>query len=188
MSDQEEQYPQLTEKQHRFVQEYLIDFNATQAAIRAGYSKESARTIGMENLTKPSIKAAIKAAQAEYAESVNISKERLLAEYAKVAFADLGQFVGFRTIKTMVGVDDETGEPVFDHQTVIDLKPSDEVETAAIQEIKQVKGNVTIKLYDKRGALDSISKMLGYLTDKAQVEHEGEVEIRVSFVDPEAEG
>lgn len=46
----------LTDKQKRFVQEYLIDYNATQAAIRAGYSKKSARRIGEDNLKKPDIK------------------------------------------------------------------------------------------------------------------------------------
>lgn len=49
----------LTAKQRRFIQEYLIDLNATQAAIRAGYSKNSARQVGTENLSKPSIKQAI---------------------------------------------------------------------------------------------------------------------------------
>ena len=55
----------MTEKQRRFVEEYLIDLNATQAAIRAGYSPDSARDIGCENLTKPNIKAAIDRAMAE---------------------------------------------------------------------------------------------------------------------------
>lgn len=49
----------LTAKQERFVQEYLIDLNATQAAIRAGYSKKCAYSIGPENLEKPEIKRAI---------------------------------------------------------------------------------------------------------------------------------
>ena len=50
---------ELTAKQEQFIQEYLIDFNATQAAERAGYSKKTARAIGAENLTKPEIQAAI---------------------------------------------------------------------------------------------------------------------------------
>ena len=49
----------LTDKQQRFVEEYLIDLNATQAAIRAGYSPLSARQVGTENLSKPSIRACI---------------------------------------------------------------------------------------------------------------------------------
>lgn len=55
----------LTAKQKRFIEEYLIDMNATQAAIRAGYSPDSAKEIGCENLTKPNIKAAIDKAMAE---------------------------------------------------------------------------------------------------------------------------
>ena len=49
----------LTDKQRRFIEEYLVDFNATQAAIRAGYSEDTARSIGSENLTKPDIASAL---------------------------------------------------------------------------------------------------------------------------------
>ena len=55
----------MTQKQKRFVEEYLIDLNATQAAIRAGYSPQTARDIGCENLTKPNIQNAIGKAMAE---------------------------------------------------------------------------------------------------------------------------
>lgn len=55
----------LTDKQKRFCDEYLIDCNATQAAIRAGYSKKAARTIGTENMAKPAIKTYIEARMAE---------------------------------------------------------------------------------------------------------------------------
>ena len=55
----------LTPKQQRFVDEYLIDLNATQAAIRAGYSEKTAYSIGDENLKKPEIKKAIEQAQKE---------------------------------------------------------------------------------------------------------------------------
>ena len=55
----------LTQKQRRFIDEYIISGNATQAAIKAGYSKKTARKIGQENLTKPDIKAAIEKRNAE---------------------------------------------------------------------------------------------------------------------------
>lgn len=55
----------LTAKQHRFCDEYLIDLNATQAAIRAGYSERTAKSIGNENLTKPDLKAYIEKRMAE---------------------------------------------------------------------------------------------------------------------------
>lgn len=64
----------LTDKQKRFVDEYLIDLNATQAAIRAGYSAKTAGAIGEENLKKPEIKAAIDAAMAERAEATKIDQ------------------------------------------------------------------------------------------------------------------
>lgn len=68
----------LTEKQKRFCDEYLIDLNATQAAIRAGYSKKSAREIGAENLTKPAIKSYIGKRMKEKESSLIASQNELL--------------------------------------------------------------------------------------------------------------
>ena len=68
----------LTAKQDRFVAEYLIDLNATQAAIRAGYSEKTARFIGAENLTKPNIAAAVAAAQAKRSERTEIDADYVL--------------------------------------------------------------------------------------------------------------
>src|SRR5271166_5586839 len=65
----------LTPKQARFVQEYLIDLNAAQAAIRAGYSAKTARVIGHENLTKPDIAAAIEKAKAKRAERTELTSD-----------------------------------------------------------------------------------------------------------------
>lgn len=59
----------LTLKQQRFVEEYLIDLNAMQAAIRAGYSERTAKSIGQENLTKPDTQKAIEEAQGKYQKS-----------------------------------------------------------------------------------------------------------------------
>lgn len=78
----------LTDKQKRFVEEYLIDLNATQAAIRAGYSEKTAYSIGQENLTKPEIQAAIQAAQNKRAERIQITQDdviRMLLENIEVA-------------------------------------------------------------------------------------------------------
>lgn len=70
--------PKLTPKQAAFVQEYLLDLNATQAAIRAGYSPRTASFIGHENLRKPNIAAAIASAQAERSERLNITADEVL--------------------------------------------------------------------------------------------------------------
>lgn len=78
----------LNAKQERFVQEFLVDLNATQAAIRAGYSKDTAKSIGSENLTKPDIQAAIAKGKAKRSKKVEISQERVVQEMAKLALAD----------------------------------------------------------------------------------------------------
>lgn len=67
--------PALTPKQQRFVDEYLVDLNATQAAIRAGYSAKTAYSIGSENLTKPEIAAAIAQKQAVRSEATELNEQ-----------------------------------------------------------------------------------------------------------------
>lgn len=81
----------LTPKQQRFVSEYLIDLNATQAAIRAGYSAKTARAIAAENLTKPDIAEALQAAQAKHAEEAGVSVQEWLAELDGIGFAPLSK-------------------------------------------------------------------------------------------------
>ena len=78
----------LTPKQQRFVQEYLIDLNATQAAIRAGYSKKTARQAGADNLSKPVIAGSIQAAQKKIGEGAGITAARVLTEIWNIATAD----------------------------------------------------------------------------------------------------
>lgn len=68
----------LTPKQQRFVEEYLVDLNATQAAIRAGYSAKTARAQGAENLTKPDIAAAIESAQKNRSKRVELTQDWVL--------------------------------------------------------------------------------------------------------------
>ena len=74
----------LTPKQQRFVEEYLIDLNATQAAIRAGYSEKTAKSVGHENLTKPDIVKAIQEAQNKRAERTEITQDYVLTNIQKV--------------------------------------------------------------------------------------------------------
>lgn len=70
--------PKLTDKQQRFVEEYLIDLNATQAAIRAGYSADTAAVIGCENLTKPNIQFAISEAQKQRSQRTQVTQDEVL--------------------------------------------------------------------------------------------------------------
>lgn len=79
----------MTPKQEQFVHEYLIDLNATQAALRAGYSEKTAAAIGNENLQKPQIKQAIEAALRERSEKTKIDANWVLSRLAEEANADL---------------------------------------------------------------------------------------------------
>ena len=79
----------MTKKQKRFIEEYLIDLNATQAAIRAGYRPDNAYSIGSENLRKPEIKAAVDKAMAERSKRTGINQDRILMELARIGFAKI---------------------------------------------------------------------------------------------------
>jgi phage terminase small subunit len=147
----------LTAKQACFVQEYLIDLNATQAAIRAGYSKKTAGQMGNENLKKPKIANAIAASQKKRAERTEITQDRVLAEYAKLAFLDPRKF--FTAEGNLVPIQD------LDDDTAAALAGMDVVENrgeggAIVDYTKK------IKISDKKGALDSIARHLGMFNDK----------------------
>jgi phage terminase small subunit len=77
----------LTPKQAAFVQQYLVDLNATQAAIRAGYSARTADVIGHQLLSKTWVSEAIRAGAAQLAEKVELTKERIARELAAIGFA-----------------------------------------------------------------------------------------------------
>ena len=75
----------LTPKQQRFVEEYLIDLNATQAAIRSGYSEKTAKEIGSENLTKPNIAKAIQEAQERLSNKTQLTVDMVVNGLLKEA-------------------------------------------------------------------------------------------------------
>lgn len=79
----------MNARQHRFVAEYVISLNASDAARRAGYSERTAGSIGHDNLKNPEIAAAIIATNAERARAASIDAARVLKEYVALAFNDL---------------------------------------------------------------------------------------------------
>lgn len=85
----------LNPKQAKFVKEYLIDLNAKQAAIRAGYSEKTAEVQGCRLLRNVQVKAAIGKASAKMAQKLEITHERIMEELALIGFSDLGDFVEF---------------------------------------------------------------------------------------------
>lgn len=150
----------LTEKQKRFVEEYLVDLNATQAAIRAGYSVKTAKSIGQENLTKPDIQAAIQEAKNNRSQRVEITQDRVLQEYARLAFFDPRKLF------------DDEGKPLniseLDDDTAAALAGLD-----VLEEYENADGcrifvgyAKKYKLANKLAALDSLGKHLGLFDGK----------------------
>lgn len=85
------QMEKLTPKQARFVEEYLVDLNATQAAIRAGYSENTAAVIGCENLMKPNIRQAIEAAQHKRSERVELTQDEVVRDLRELRDICMGR-------------------------------------------------------------------------------------------------
>lgn len=150
----------MTPRQQRFVEEYLVDLNATQAAMRAGYSKRTSNEQGARLLANASIAQAVQAAMEKRSERTEITSDRILQELAILGFADMGTYVRF-----------EGSTAVLDWS---DLPPD---ATKAISEITQEvsledKGDdaelvrkTKFKLHDKRAALVDMGRHLGMFTD-----------------------
>lgn len=83
----------LTAKQERFCEEYLVDLNATQAAIRAGYSEKTANRIASQNLSKLVIQEKIELLKQNLAENVEITPQTVVEEIAKIGFADISKYI-----------------------------------------------------------------------------------------------
>jgi phage terminase small subunit len=107
-----------------------------------------------------------------------ITQDRVLQELAKVGFADIKDYLSFRTALTTVGHDDK-GERIIDYATVVQLKDSEEVDGSVISEVSLKDGALKFKLHDKMKALQDIGRHLGMFTDK--VEHSGEMNLQVVF-------
>lgn len=141
----------LNERQRKFVEEYLVDLNATQAALRAGYSPKTAGSIGQENLKKPEIAAAIKKRTDAQIKRTDITADFVLTEIMKIASASGSDFVkiGKRNRVTLIPTDEI---------------PADKL--AALSGVKRGKnGEIEIKTHDKLRALEMLCKHLG-LFDK----------------------
>lgn len=147
----------LTEKQQRFVEEYLIDLNATQAAIRAGYSAKTADQQGSRLLANVKVQQAISVAMAERSKRTGINQDRVVLELARIAFVNIEDVV-----------DTDTGE-ILSNASRDDL--------ACIESIKfkqsdnQYGGSIEreVKISPKLKALELLGKHLGMWNDKIDV-------------------
>lgn len=146
----------LTEKQQRFVDEYLIDLNATQAAIRAGYSVKTANEQGSQNLAKLSIQQAIAERMAERSKRTGINQDRVVLELAKIALVKMTDIVDSQgRIKSDASPDDLACiESVKYKESESDTGSSVERE---------------VKIASKLKALELLGKHLGMWNDKLDV-------------------
>lgn len=162
----------LTPKQAQFVAEYLIDLNATQAALRAGYSADTAYSQGQRLLKNVEVAAAVETAMAERSKRTEITADRVLQELAKIGFSDIRKAVTWRANVTgMVENDDGTQRlAVTNEVALVGSEDIDDDTAAAVSEISQTaQGGLKIKLHDKKGALVDIGRHLGMFTDKTEL-------------------
>lgn len=157
----------LTAKQQTFVEEYLIDLNATQAAIRAGYSAKNADKIGSELLGKTRVAEAVSMAMAERSRRTGINQDRVLQELARIGFAKITDVVDPETAKIRPDASDD--------------------DLACIQSIK-IKPNEfgterEVKLYDKKSALVDLGKHLGLFKDKLELNGDRDLNITIDYGD-----
>src|SRR5262245_37073092 len=151
----------LTAKQTRFVAEYLVDLNATQAAIRAGYSRRSAEQQAYENLRKPEIAQAITAGKAQQLETANLSAARVLEELRRLAFTDFRTFFDADgNLKPVEDLDDDQAACLASHEVVIKNGKAGDGQTVEIHKIK---------LWDKMRALELLAKHFGLVTERVEV-------------------
>ena len=144
----------LNEKQKRFVSEYIIDLNAKQAAIRAGYSPKKAEVQASRLLSLVKVQTEIAKAMEDREKRTGITQDRVLAELSAIAFAKATDYVevdedGFVKIKPTAGLTDE--------------------QKSAIAGIKKGANGIEIKLVDKTKALEMLSRHLGLFNDKLTV-------------------
>ncbi|HXP75929.1 MAG TPA: terminase small subunit [Stellaceae bacterium] len=146
----------LTPKQTRFVDEYLLDMNASAAARRAGYRETSAAQNGHGLARRPNVAAAIEARLAERRARLHVTAERVIAELARIAFADIGAIMDWSADATTLKPPGE-------------ISPDDRAAIAEIAVVKRGDGVATrVVLHDKERALEALCRHLGLFARAGQ--------------------
>lgn len=150
----------LTEKQIKFIEAYLLDPNAKQAAICAGYSAATAESAGWRLLRHVEVASELERRRKIISIKSGITPEMVLAELGKLGFSDIRQVVEWQN-KTKF----EGDSPVGVEEAEVSIKPSEQITdaaAAAISEVSQTKdGCLKVKMHDKLGALVKIGQHLG---------------------------
>lgn len=153
----------LTAKQQRFVEEYLVDLNATQAAIRAGYSEDTAAKIGSENLTKPDIATAISAAKVDLTRRCGVTQERIVKELSAIAFSDARKLYDEQgNLRPIHELEDEVAAAFagLENEELFEGRGQDRKRIGVLRKVKR---------WDKVRALELLAKHLGVIEDKVKL-------------------
>ena len=148
----------LTRKQQLFVDEYLVDLNATQAAIRAGYSPHTAYSIGSRHLTKPEIEDAVDNALALRANRTRVNSDMVVLELAKIAFINPADMIDMAT--GIVRTDASKNDTAVISSVKVKITPKGDTEITERE----------IKTYDKIKALELLGKHIGMFRDTFKIE------------------
>lgn len=150
---------ELSAKRRRFVEEYLVDLNGTQAAIRAGYSAIAAKVTASRLLTDANVTDAISKLRAKLSEKLEITAERVLSELARIGFANLADFY----------CRDGSGNIAVDVDALLDPGKAAAVVQIDMQTSVDGAQTIKLKLADKKGALIELGKHLGLFAERAEV-------------------
>lgn len=169
--EKKEKPAKLTPKQERFCQEYIIDLNGTQAAIRAGYAERAAKEIASENLTKPNISDRIKELQGGVSESLSFKANDILKEVGYIALSNIQDYLDEGNIvKDITKLTREQSAAISSVKTTITYSGRGEEKEQHIA--------TEIKLYDKVKSNELLGKYFKLWID--QVQHSGDIELEVT--------
>jgi phage terminase small subunit len=151
---------ELTNKQKAFCEEYLIDFNGTQAAIRAGYSEKTARQQAEQLLSKLDIQQCVKKLQQDRSKRTEVTQDRVLLEIARLAFNDPRKaFDEYGELLPVQQWPDEVAAAISSIK-VTEMKSGDDEVVTQLKEVK---------FWDKGKQIELAAKHLGMFTDKLHV-------------------
>lgn len=156
----------LTPKQMRFVDEYLVDFNATQAAIRAGYSPKTAAAAAARLLRNVNIQAEIARRQKDLQKRTEVSQDRVVKELARIAFANIADYIH---VETQTRTKDDGTEVTYQTVMFNETQELSADQRAALAVVKQSVNGFELKLHDKIKALELLGRHIGMFTDKLEV-------------------
>lgn len=170
---------ELNERQRLFCLYYVKSFNATQSAIKAGYSPESAHVTGSRLLKNEKVAKEISRMKKEMVNKVFVEAMDVLQVYVKIAFADITDYVTFGKKEVQAfgksgPLFDENDNPIMQEISYVDVKDSHLLDGTIVTEAKLGKEGIAIKLADKMKALEKLSLYFDLFPDqfKQKIENE----------------